>query len=337
MKKKLVKVSLLLSVVALASACSAQTIVSKPSFLSYKNSVQFEEFNDKFKELSELCPITNLSPDVEDKSFSLATSTQKHIEESVKRVGDVKEMVFSHITSYNTIAVYGAYDAEQTLFEYNGEQFISSNQQYYNKEKVTGNIETKLSKFVLEKEIRMDADPAILIANKDKKLVSETPYSGDDFVTLSKTIAYYSLFVDSRFPTESRWSAVDDSLKGYYTFYVDNNTLTVVYDQSEGVKHYDDAEDRIIDKQSINRYRVMQFYFSETEIRYTDYLKYNYKIETYSYLDDSIITDTRTASEVKATKSIIKLDDSVNVEKPATALYRKGNETLENLYFVSLD
>ena len=334
--RRITRSLLLLSCVAFLTACDSRAVIQKPNFIGYKNKVSFTTFVEKLNSLSEANPIMNASSAKHIPSFEHSGTSSNEIEEIIGHKGDGKEIEFSHLNSHTTIAAEGSYDAKKNIYKYSGSQKKSNNAKYYNKERVIEAVEQYSSDFTIQNDLDVKGNERAYIFNEKALRKSEIPFAQDEINQASSQIAAYSLFIDTRFPNEARWNALDDEVKSRYTFYSDDNTLTAVYQYSTNYEIKDDSE-LVNEKDAVYGNRIMQLTITKTDVKYTDYIRYVSYREVYSYFDSYITIDTYDYSEVKATTSSLKINDEVSLEKVDSSKYRKGDEVISNLIFTALN
>ena len=326
------KPAILLSLVALLAGCNGRAAVQKPSFYGYKNKVEFAEFSSKLDELYAGSPIFNYKEEDEVPSFKQVGTTSIHIEQSLSRKGDGKDMEFNGLTSDVSNSVHGEYDSVSKVFSYSGTQKSVSNSTYYNKERVVEAVSLKESEFLLAEN-----DEEVVIYNENTLLATAIEGSTKGMLHgVASIIAIASLFIDTRFPTVSRWESLDDEIKARYTFYSDKTVMTASYQYSVNYQIKNDDTGLVSEKIATYTSRLLQISISETEIKYTDYIRNISYSESYTYAGTYNIIDIDDYSEIKATESTITFDDKVNVELPNITNYKKGNEVLSSLFFTSL-
>ena len=331
--KKAFKPFVLLSLVGMLAACSGRAAIQKPSFYGYKNKVDFTEFSTKIDTLYALNPIFNNKNESSIPSFKQDGNTSIHIEQSLSRKGDGKEITFNSLTSDVTSTIHNEYDSANKVFSYSGSQRSSNNATYYNEERVVEAVDSKVSEFKLAQ-----SNEGVMIYN-DNSLLSSLieDESKGEVHNVTSTVAIASLFMDTRFPTKVRWEALDDEIKARYVFYSDKTVVTASYQYSVNYEIKNEETELVSEKIASYTSRLLQINISDTEIKYVDYIRNIFYSETYTYAGTYNIIDIDDYSEIKATESTIKFDDSVVVEQPDASKYAKGNELITNLYFTSLN
>ena len=329
--KNISKSFVLLGLLAFLAGCSGRAAIEKPSFMGYKTKVSFDEFSTKTAALYASNPILNLKEGDKLPSFKQEGNNAMHIEESLSRKGDGKEITFSELTSDMSTVISAQYDSGAKAYSYSGTQRSSNNISYYNKERAVEAVETKVSDFNIETD-----DENVVIYNDNSQLMTKTEATKDEINENVANVAIASLFVDSRLPNVAKWDTFDDEIKARYTFYVDKTVITVSYQYSVNYEVLNEETQLVSEKTAIYVNRLMQLNITETEVKYVDYIRYLHYTENYSYHDSFITIDIEDYSEIKATESIIVLKDDVIVDNSDPSNYEEGHDSLAGLYFVTL-
>ncbi len=336
---KKMKIVTLIGLFAVLTACSEKAVVEKPSFVSFKNEVSFNDFTEALGSILDKNPVTGATLESAVPSFESKGSTKINSETSYTRSGEGKTMSFYSAMFSTTIDSQSSFDTNSKIYNYSGKFNYVENEKYYNNEEITEIADIEKRDFHLENK-DFEENKHVAILNKNSRLISDTEIEDANIDYVSSLVATSSLYIDyGRIPNLIDWLGYTDKEKSYFKFYVDENVLTVSMEK----EIVDEAKKVIKDKEQVTsrtkktETRTIQLSVDKNEVKYKDYVVSSEKREKIEYLDNYISTDAREIKLMKSTDSYIRLNEKISLSSENLSNYREGREELSSLFFTYLD
>lgn len=335
--KKMSVVTLLIVPFLLCSCSQEKTGIEKPSFSSYKNLVSYGEFVEKYNSLFETFGVSPLLENENSKSFSFAGKRVLNKTDSTTLSGKGKEVVAEHVITDLNTNVSGSYDQTNSLFDYSGNQKDVVNHKFINNEQ-SYEIASDVSRnFQLQKMENEDKEVMVSIFNRNTKALTITDSEEAKFNSEGATIALATLFYsDTNIPSAEVWDAYSEANQSKYKFYIDGSTITMSFQDNvdvEGKTTTPTGEDVTVTYTKKKISLLLQFAFSNNDLKYHEYYTLDSSVKTISYLENYTSTELVESKSISAIDSAITLDDAVSLIAESPSGYYEGNDYIKNLYF----